>query len=191
MKIPAKLFLLPFLLAFLFLALSLSATAQEVEHIIPLFTGSKVWYDNRIGYEELPIIMDDSNFEIFWGTIRRSFILIPEGRSPLEVVKNYEKAIINSGGEIIFKTRAAQEINIEEHKFKDLFDITRPDQNNYAYWVFPGDAEEYLAGKIDLAGTDVYVVLAAGYCDNRNIYELITLIDEPMEFVFDSFVDSP
>ncbi len=191
MKNPTKFFFLPILLAFLFCSLPFSAANDEVEHIIPLFAGSKVRFDRRIGYEELPIIIDNSSFEIFWGTIRRSFLIIPEGRSPLEVIRNYEQAITNSGGHIIFKSRAAQEINIEGHEFKDLFTMTRLGQNDYAYWRFPENAKEYLAGKIKMASTDVYVVVAAGYCDNRNIYELITLIDEPMEIVFDTFIDSP
>ncbi len=178
MKVWGKLALVFILL----LLVSLPVLSEEKEdYLIPIYPESKVLYDNQIGYEEIPIIMSDSSFEILDGTIRRIFMRIPEGRSPLEVVKNYERAIINSGGEIIFKTRAAQEIDIEEHKFEDLFDMTRPDQNNYAYWEFPGDAKEFLSGKIDLAGTEVYISVAAGYCDYRNYYELITLIAEPMD----------
>ncbi len=178
MKVWGKLALVFILL----LLVSLPVLSEEKEdYLIPIYPESKVLYDNQIGYEEIPIIMSDSSFEILDGTIRRIFMRIPEGRSPLEVVKNYERAIINSGGEIIFKTRAAQEIDIEEHKFEDLFDMTRPDQNTYAYWEFPGDAKEFLSGKIDLAGTEVYISVAAGYCDYRNYYELITLIAEPMD----------
>ncbi|HDR88366.1 MAG TPA: hypothetical protein ENN63_01890, partial [Bacteroidetes bacterium] len=85
---------LKLLIAVFCILFSLIVTAQEVEkEIIPIYTGSDIRYDDKIGFEELSFIVDESTVQTTEGVLRRLFCRAPEERSPLEIIRNYEKAI--------------------------------------------------------------------------------------------------
>lgn len=171
----------------------LMVTAQEVEkEIIPIYTGSDIRYDDKMGFEELSFIVDESTIQTTEGVLRRLFCRAPEGRSPLEIIRNYEKAINDMGGAVIFLSRNPKEIDIDGQKFKDIFSNNRMDRGlstyHFTHTSFPNDITEYLVGRIKFADTaDVYIIVAAGRGawasseNNRTFYELITLEAEPME----------
>ncbi len=180
------------LIALICILFPLIVTAQEAEEeIIPIYTGSDIRYDDKIGFEELSFIVDESTIQTTEGTLRRLFCRAPEGRSPLEIIRNYEKAIKDMGGTVIFLSRNPKEIDIEGQNFIDIFSKNRKDRGLSTYYYthtsFPQEITEYLVGRIKFADTDVYTIVAAGPGawaaseHNRTFYELITLEAEPME----------
>lgn len=170
----------------------LMVTAQEVEkEILPVYTGSDIRYDDKMGFEELSFIVDESTIQTTEGVLRRLFCRAPEERSPLEIIRNYEKAINDMGGDIIFLSRNPKEIDIEGQKFMDIFSNNRKDRgmatSHFTHTSFPQEITEYLVGRIKFADKDVYIIVAAGPGawaaseHNRTFYELITIEAEPME----------
>ncbi len=166
-------------------------TATDDPLIIPIYSGSDIRYDDQIGFEEFPLIINDTTVQNTEGVLRRFFCRAPEERSPLEIIKNYESAIKEDGGSILFITRNPKAIVINGETFSDIFKKTRKDRglSTYAFThtAFPGTVTEYLAGKLSTVDKDVYIIVAAGPGawaaneDNRTFYELITLEAEPME----------
>lgn len=183
---------LKLLIAVCCMLFSRGVIAQEVEkETIPIYTGSDIRYDDKIGFEELSFIINDSSVQTTEGVLRRLFCRAPEERSPFEIIKNYEKAIKDMGGTVIFFSRNPNGIVIEGEKFKDVFAKNRLDRglstSHYTHTSFPSDVTEYLVGKIKFADKDVYTIVASGPGawaaseHNRTFYELITLEVEPME----------
>ncbi len=151
--------------------------------ILPLYSGSKIRDDYKIGFEELPVIINDSTVRNVEGYIRRLFCSAPEGRSQLEVRRNYENAIKESGGSILFINRNPQAIRIKGNRFKDIFLKHRTNRNAYEDMVFPNYVTEYLSGKLSTTDKDVYVIIAVGHAGSlqSTYYEIITVETEPME----------
>ena len=151
--------------------------------IIPIYSGSKIRDDYKIGFEELPVIINDSTVRNVEGYIRRLFCSAPEGRSQLEVRRNYENAIKESGGSILFINRNPQAIRIKGNRFKDIFLKHRTNRNAYEDMVFPNYVTEYLLGKLSTTDKDVYVIIAVGHAGSSKgtYYEIITVETEPME----------
>jgi len=189
MKKLMNLKLLVFLLAILF-ALTLVAK-EKASGVLPVYTGSDIRYDDEIGFEEISFIVDKSKIQNTQGVLRRTFCRAPEGRSPLEIIKNYEKGIKEMGGTILFLSRDPKKIVIDGQKFADIFGKTRKDRglatNHFTHTSFPNEITEYLVGKIDSGGNVVYIVVGAGPGawaaseHNRTFYELVTLEAKPME----------
>ncbi len=150
--------------------------------IIPLYSGSKIWDDYKIGFEEMPVIINDSTVRNVEGYIRRLFCAAPEGRSQLEVRRNYENAIKESGGSILFINRNPQAIRIKGNRFKDIFLKHRTNRNAYDAMVFPDYVTEYLSGKLSTTNKDVYVIIVVGHNGKlqNTYYEIITVETEPM-----------
>jgi outer membrane protein OmpA-like peptidoglycan-associated protein len=166
-------------------------TATDDDLIIPLYSGSDIRYDDQIGFEEFPLIMNDSTVQNTEGVLRRVFCRAPEGRSPLEIIKNYENAIKEDGGVVLFISRSPKDIVIDDQKFGDLFRKNRKDLGLSTYvfthTTFPELVTEYLLGKLSTTDKDIYIIVAAGPGawaaseDNKTFYELVILEAEPME----------
>ena len=166
-------------------------TATDDDLIIPLYSGSDIRYDDQIGFEEFPLIMNDSTVQNTEGVLRRVFCRAPEGRSPLEIIKNYENAIKEDGGVVLFISRNPKDIVINDQKFGELFRKNRKDLGLSTYvfthTTFPELVTEYLLGKLSTTDKDIYIIVAAGPGawaaseHNRTFYELVTLEAEPME----------
>jgi len=179
----------------LFLVLSVlmlpALHAQDAHEIVSLYEGSSVRYDDPIGFEELAFAVSESAVKNVEGNLRRLFCRAPEGRSPLEIIRNYEKAVEDRGGTILFLSRDPKSIEIDGVKFTDLFGQHRMDRglstSHYTHTSFPGEVTEYLAGKFRTDEKDVYLLVAAGKGawaaseDKHTFYELVILEAEPME----------
>ena len=166
-------------------------TETDDDLIIPLYSGSDIRYDDQIGFEEFPLIINDSTVQNTEGVLRRVFCRAPEGRSPLEIIKNYENAIKEDGGVVLFISRSPKDIVINDQKFGELFRKNRKDLGLSTYvfthTTFPELVTEYLLGKLSTTDKDIYIIVAAGPGawaaseHNRTFYELVTLEAEPME----------
>ena len=100
------------------------SAAKPAALSLPVAKGSKVDYDDKIGFEEFPFIKDGNTVITIEGDIRRIFTSDPEGKSPLAMIRHYEEAIQNMGGEILYKTRTPKE---EEMGGKKLTELLKPD----------------------------------------------------------------
>ena len=166
-------------------------TETDDDLIIPLYSGSDIRYDDQIGFEEFPLIINDSTVQNTEGVLRRVFCRAPEGRSPLEIIKNYENAIKEDGGVVLFISRNPKDIVINDQIFGELFRKNRKDLGLstyvYTHTTFPELVTEYLLGKLSTTDKDIYIIVAAGPGawaaseHNRTFYELVTLEAEPME----------
>ena len=154
------------LLVFLVLGLSWAAAAEDVELIVPIYDGSRLIYDDVFGFEELRIVVDEETTLALEGVLRRLWFEAPEGRSPLEIIRNYESAIANMDGEILFITRDPQAIEIDEERFRDIFGENRNSRglatNVMTQNSFPGLMTEYLVARLATAEADVYVMIGVG-----------------------------
>lgn len=180
-----------FLIPALIFGLSPAVLAEGDDEIIPIYAGSDIRYDDQIGYEEFSFIAGESGIRTMEGTLRRQFCRAPEGRSSLEIIRNYEKAIQDLGGTIIFVSRDPGSIEIDGSTFGDIFQRNRREYglatSHMTHTHFPGNVTEYLAAHVPAAGKDVYVIVAAGRGSRgpgeqtRTFFELVTLEAEPME----------
>ena len=179
------------LMTALIFGIVMPAPAQDDGEIILIYEGSNIRYDDKIGFEELAFIDGESSIRNVEGTLRRQFLRAPEGRSPLEIIRNYEKAVKDLGGTILFLSRDPKSIEINGMKFKDVFGKNRLERglstSHFTHTAFPGEITEYLAGKMSAGDKDVYVVVAAGPGawaaseHTRTFFELVTLEAEPMD----------
>ncbi len=180
------------LITILLLSLSFSIFAQDKEGIISIYAGSEIIYDDLMGYDELPVIINEDELKLIEGDIRRQWCQAPEGRSAFEIIKNYENTIKNMGGEVLFLTRDPQPILVNEIYFEDYFQKIRVDHGlasgiQLSHTYFPGQINGYLVGKITVSETDIYTIVAVGNgldtfnLDNTTFYELITIEAEAIE----------
>jgi len=171
--------------------LAAAVFSQETDALIPVYTGSDIRYDDQRGFEEIVFVVDESAVQSTEGILRRIFCRAPQGRSPLEIVRNYQSAINAMGGSVLFVSRSPQDIEIGEKKFSDIFGQNRSERglatSHYTHTAFPKEITEYLAGKISTADKEVYIIIAAGPGawaaseHNRTFFELVTLEAEPMK----------
>lgn len=165
--------------------------AQDDIGIIPIYSGSDIRYDDEMGFQEFSFIIDEEEIQTEEGNLRRVFCRAPEGRSSLEILRNYEEAVLEMNGSILFLSRSPQDIEINGQKFKDIFSQNRIERglatSHLTHTSFPEEIEEYLAGIIRGEDKDVYFVLGTGTGSwgasehNRTFYELIILEAQPVE----------
>ena len=181
--------LLPVLLI-LFLPLS-SAAQNEDPGIISIYEGSRVIYDDGIGFEEFPVVVGDEAVRVIDGILRRQWCRAPDERSPLEIIRNYEQAISERGGEILFITREPQSVEIDEEKLPEYFKAHRRDRglatNVFSYTHFPAEMSEFLTARITAPDAEYYLTIASGRGhwaasqNNVTYFEIVTLEVESME----------
>ena len=188
MKYPTKI-----LMVMLLISVSFSAFSKDndEDEIISIYEGSRVVYDDKLGFEEYPVVTGDSDVMVVEGVLRRQWCQAPEGRSPLEIIRNYENAIRSIGGEILFSTRDPQSTEILDESLSEYFKTHRRDRglstSVFSYTHFPEGMSEYIVGKVSTGESDVYIIIASGYGhwaarqDNVTFFELVTLEAEPME----------
>lgn len=180
-----------FVASIMVLGLIAAVVAAEDDQIIPIYAGSEVRYDDRIGFEAFTFIADASAVRTVEGILRRQFCRAPEGRSALEIVRNYERAVKDLGGSVLFVSRDPKSIEVDGAKFEAVFGGHRVGRglatSHYTHTAFPGEVTEYLAARVPAAGKDVYVIVAAGPGawaaseHTRTFFELVTLEAEPMQ----------
>ncbi len=183
-----------YILRVLFLSLFSFPTilfAQEGNGIISLYEGSSVQFDDLIGFEEFPVVMDNSTVTIVDGIIRRQFCRAPEGRSPLEIMRNYEATIQQMNGEILFRSREPGSVEIDGNVLQTILAAHRPERglaaNVMSYTRFYLNWTDVMTARISMGAKDAYVIIVAGRGEaaarqqDRTFYELITIEVEPME----------
>lgn len=160
---------------------------RDYSEIVPFFEGSEVRYDDKIGFEEYYLVENDSTVQTVAGVIRRQFYRAPDGSSPLEIMRYYQRTISDMGGTMIYQTRDPLSVEIEERSLVDYFNKERMDRGMSTYvwdfYRFPRSISEFLTAKITEDEVDVYISIAAGrgsggaeYSGVR--YEIVTVVDE-------------
>lgn len=172
------------LLIVFFSTLLFRSHAQE--DIISLFKGSEVLFDDDIGFETHYYLTSATSHEVVDGTMRRQFCELSKDISTYEVIKNYEKAILAKGGEVIHLSRSAKRYVDEESgeriKFtQELFTNGRKANSGYPYLQLPNFAQDYVVGKVSTAEHDIYISVASAVVEEVTYYELVTVVAEPMD----------
>ncbi len=173
-----KLFLMT---AMLITLTSVNLSAQKATDIVPTYGGGGVYHDDKIGYDGFYVctgkISDDTaKIERIEGYIRIRFCFAPAGRSPLEIIKNYEEAVSKKGGIVfpITKTRECVKAFMKKgHPYHY--------QTKYEYLQLPNMGYYYFSGKIPTDTVDYYVCVVAGNIDGRVVYSLATIKTKPMD----------
>lgn len=176
------------LMVILIAVFPLTVFAQENdEGIISIYEGSKVIYDYQVGFEEFPLLVSDDSVRTFEGRIRRQWCQAPDDRSPLEIIRNYQQAIREMGGELLFITRDPQSIEVEGKKLSEYFKYHRLDRD-YSFNYFPEETmSEFLTARIETPDATYYLAIASGKGsrvpneDHRTYFEIVTLEVESME----------
>jgi len=171
----------------LFLFVSSFAQAQDNTEVISLYSGSKLFFDNDAGFQSHYYLSNAVTMKSIDGNMRRQFCSVPEGISPYEVIKNYEKAILDKGGTIIHLSKDAyrhvSEVSGETVYFiKEFFTEGRVAYRDlWGYMQLPSEADDYVVGKIATPAADIYISVASAQIDNITYYTLVTLVAEPMD----------
>lgn len=166
----------------------LSLCAQENDEIISLYEGSELVYDDNIGFESFYYLTGENSHEVIDGKIYRKFCAAPEGVSPYEIIKNYEKAIASKGGTVIHLSRDAYRYTDPETGeriwfMSELFANARlkPLDRGWAYAQLTKEAQDYVVGKISTPEHDIYISVAAAIIDEATYYTIVTALAEPMD----------
>ncbi len=180
------------LMVILIAVLPLAAFTQENDTgIISIYEGSKVIYDDQIGFEEFPLLVSDDSVMTVEGIIRRQWCQAPDSRSPFEVIRNYEQVIRNMKGELLFVTGDPQSIKIDNEKIAKYFNLHRKNRglatNVVSYHKFPTGMSEFLTARITSPDEEYYLTIASGRGHSaarqadKTYFEIVTLEVESME----------
>lgn len=163
--------------------------SQESENgVVPLYEGSTLIYDDQIGFEEFPLLISEDSVRILEGVVRRQWVSAPDERSPLEIFRNYQVAIEELGGELLFVTRDPGSIEVDEKKLSELFATHRRGRglatNVMSYNHMPGGMSEFLTARIEGVDATHYLIVAVGKGHwaaqqaERTYYEIVTIREE-------------
>ena len=162
--------------------------AQEKNEIISLYEGSELMYDDNIGFETFYYLTGENSHKAIEGKIHRKFCMAPEGVTPFEIIKNYEKAISVKGGSVIHLSREAYRYTDEQSGdrvwfMKDLFANARlkPLERGWAYAQLPNEANDYVVGKVSTPQHDIFISVAAAVIEEDTYYTIVTALAEPMD----------
>jgi hypothetical protein len=150
------------------ITVSLSGLYAQEDDIISIYEGSKLEFDDDLGFETMYYLTGPTSHTSIDGKINRRFCSAPENVSAYEIIKNYEKAILSKGGEIIYMSREAYRYRHPEtgswvRFMRDYFSNGRlkPTSRTYAYMQLVNLAEDYVVGKITTDEFDYYIAVAA------------------------------
>ncbi len=157
--------------------------AEEIEEqavIAVPYHGSTLSYNDKLGYGEFYVSTGKTSegkakITKIEGYIHNRFFRAPKGRSALEIIKNYEKAVAESGGQVLFSGQSQEGINA----FMKVNGHPHPAINDYNYNVFK--AYQYFCGIIHSEDVDYFVVVAAGKGEYDICYHLVTIETKPMD----------
>jgi len=139
---------------------------RDFSEILPVFADRDAVFDDQIGFEEYYLVENDSTVRTIAGSIWRQFYSAPEGRSPLEIMRYYQKTINDNGGTIIFQTRDPLSIEIDGKGFISYYNKEKLDhighRGGWDYNAFNRNLSEYLLAKISQDDSDIYFAITAG-----------------------------
>ncbi len=169
------------IVAMLIALISGNLFAEKEIDIVPTYPGSSCYHDDKIGYEEFFVGVgqtSDGKAEIrkVEGYIRHRFCYVPSGRSQLEIIKNYEEAVLKNGGSV-FSTLNKKEC------VKAFMKKGHPKhyQTKYEYMQLPSYAGKYFSGIIPTDTVDYYVCVVTAKVDGKVVYSLVTIETKPMD----------
>ena len=155
-------------------------SVEEQKIIAAPYNGSSVSYDDKLGYGEFYVCTGKTSegkpkINKIEGYIRNRFCRAPEGRSALEIIKNYENAIVSAGGKVLMSGKSKECIDA----FMKVNGHPHPAINDYNYMVF--GAYQYFCGIIHSEDVDYFVAVAAGKGEHDICYHLVTIETKPMD----------
>ncbi len=155
--------------------------AQEEKEIIPVFEGSRVNYDDNLGFDFFDICVgkqteDTAKIKRVEGYIHHRFCYAPANTSAYEIVKNYEEAVKQKDGIVYDLVQKAECIEAFMKKGHPGHGMT-----NYEYLQLPNYAGEYFSGKISGDEHDYYIAIALANVSGKIVYSLVTIQSKAME----------
>ena len=157
------------------------AKAEAEKDIAPIYPGSSCYYDDKIGYEEFFVGVGETSdgkakIKKVEGYVRHRFCYAPSGRSQLEIVKNYEEAILAKGGMIFPESNKKESVNAFIKK-------GHPSHygDKYEYVQLPSYAGKYFSGMISTDTVDYYICVVTATVDSKVVYSLVTIETKPMD----------
>jgi hypothetical protein len=179
------------LITLTFLILStLNSIGQETKEIISLYQGSELIYADNIGFETSYYLSEKSIHKALDGKVNRKFCKAPEGISPYEITRNYEKAINSKGGAIIHFSRDAnskyednetgESVNFLDDWFRKARNV-KTGEYNYEHRRLPYYAKDYVVGKISTSDHDIFISVVAGVVREKTYYEILIVEAESMD----------
>ncbi len=157
------------------------AKEEEEKDIAPAYPGSSCYHDDKIGYEEFYVCTgknsdETTKIEKIEGYTHLRFCYAPAGRSPLEIIKNYEEAVLEKDGTVFPIVNARECIDAYMKKGHPYHYQTK-----YEYMQMPTMAYYYFSGKIPTDTVDYYICVVAGNIDGKVVYLLATIETKPMD----------
>ena len=155
------------------------AKAEAEKDIAPIYPGSSCYYDDKIGYEEFFVGVGETSdgkakIKKVEGYVRHRFCYAPSGRSQLEIVKNYEEAILAKGGMIFPESNKSVNAFIKKGHPSHYGD-------KYEYVQLPSYAGKYFSGMISTDTVDYYICVVTATVDSKVVYSLVTIETKPMD----------
>ena len=155
--------------------------AEKKKDIVPTYAGSKPAYDDILGYKEFYVCVgktadDKVDIKKIEGYVRHRFCYAPKERSQLEIIKNYEEAILKKDGSVF-------PISNKKECIKAFMKKGHPGHGmqNYEYMQLPNYAGKYFSGIIPADTVDFYICVVTGNVNGRVVYSLITIETKPMD----------
>ncbi len=154
---------------------------EKKNDIAPIYPGSSCFYDDKIGYEEFFVgvgLTSDGKSDIkkIEGYIRHRFCYAPSGRSQLEIIKNYEEAILKADGTIFPESNKKESVAAFMKKGHPLHY-----GDKYEYVQLSRYAGKYLSGMISTDTADHYICIVSATVDSKVVYSLVTIETKPMD----------
>ena len=131
------------------------------------------------GTNSSPLVWGES--QVLEGEVTRLLYRTPEGRSSLEVLRNYTTEIASSGFEVLFECRAADCGRYFYYREREVFDRTGTISDLF---IPEPENQRYVAARLARPGQgDVYlfVYVAESTYDDRTYAHLDVVEIEPME----------
>ncbi len=155
--------------------------AEKKTDIVPTYADSKPSYDDVLGYNEFYVCVgktadDKADIKKIEGYVRHRFCYAPKGRSQLEIIKNYEEAILKKDGSVF-------PISNKKECIKAFMKKGHPGHGmqNYEYMQLPNYAGKYFSGIIPTDTVDFYICVVTGNVDSKVVYSLVTIETKPMD----------
>lgn len=167
---------------------SISTLYAQEDGLISIYEGSELEFDDDLGFETMYYLTGPTSHTSIDGKINRRFCSAPENVSAYEIIKNYEKAILSKGGEIIYLSREASSYTHPEtgswvRFMRDYFTNGRlkPTSRSYVYMQLVNMAEDYVVGKITTDEFDYYIAVAAASIEESVYYDIVITKAEPLD----------
>jgi OmpA-OmpF porin, OOP family len=165
----------------LFVITSGNLFAEKKTDIVPTYAGSKPAYDDILGYKEFYVCVgktadDKEDIKKIEGYVRHRFCYAPKERSQLEIIKNYEEAILKKDGSVF-------PISNKKECIKAFMKKGHPGHGmqNYEYMQLPRYAGKYFSGIIPADAADFYICVVTANVGGKVVYSLVTIETKPMD----------